>query len=69
MKGRDYLWCLLQMLLDDEEALSRLCPACREMAQAERCPRCGSLSGQWQEEENASFDMARFQALKEGERP
>ena len=29
MKRRDYLWCALNLLLDHEEELGRLCPSCR----------------------------------------
>ena len=32
MKDRDYLWCLVQMILDREEQLDRLCPECRVRA-------------------------------------
>ena len=62
MKGRDYLWCLANTLLDREEELDRLCPACRARALEERCPACGRPGG----EENASFDLSRFEELKEG---
>ena len=63
MKGRDYLWCLANTLLDREEELDRLCPACRARALEERCPACGRPGG---EEENASFDLSRFEELKGG---
>lgn len=65
MKERDYLWCLLNQLLDDQEELDQLCPTCRAEAEQERCPGCGALiqaSGV-----NPSFDMERFRRLKEGE--
>ena len=65
MKERDYLWCLLNQLLDDQEELDQLCPTCRAVAEQERCPGCGGLiqaSGV-----NPSFDMERFRRLKEGE--
>ncbi len=29
MTHRDYLWCAVNLVLDGEEELSRLCPACR----------------------------------------
>lgn len=63
MTDRDYLWCALNLILDDEEELDRLCPACREEAERESCPRCGAALDQWGR--NGSFDMARFEALKE----
>lgn len=66
MKERDYLWCLVNQLLDDEEELERMCPACRAQAQEERCPVCGAPAGQSTAGVNASFDLERFQALKEG---
>ena len=43
MKRRDYLWCALNLLLDHEEELGRLCPSCRAQAEEGRCP--GSLAG------------------------
>ena len=30
MTDGDYLWCAVNLLLDDEETLAQLCPACRE---------------------------------------
>lgn len=63
MKGRDYLWCLLNQLLDDQEDLDRLCPACRTEAEEGRCPACGAPSAR--SGVNPAFDMDRFQALKE----
>ena len=62
MRDRDYLWCLANGLLDREEELERLCPSCRARALEERCPACGRPGG----EENASFDLSRFEELKEG---
>jgi hypothetical protein len=64
MKERDYVWCLVNELLDDEEALERMCPTCRARAQEPRCPVCGAPAGQGEGEMNPSFDMARFLALK-----
>ena len=67
MKGRDYLWCLTNTILDREEELERLCPDCRARAMEERCVLCGRPAREWGEGmQNASFDPARFEALKEG---
>ena len=68
MLGRDYLWCLVNQLLDEEEELDRLCPACRAKAQENRCPGCGASIWDSAAGVNPAFDMERFLALKEGRR-
>lgn len=66
MTEEDYLWCAVQLLLDEEEAEAALCPDCRgKLAQA-RCPVCGRETGAACREENAGFDWARYERLKEG---
>jgi len=45
MTGQDYLWCAVHLLLDEEEVLDALCPACRAQAEAARCPVCGAREG------------------------
>ncbi len=64
MRDRDYLWCLVNQLLDDEEELGRMCPECRERALERRCPVCGAPARGTGGEVNASFDMERFLAMK-----
>ncbi len=66
MKERDYLWCALHLMLDDEEELARLCPACRAEAEEGRCPVCGGRTGGGEGGVNTAFDEARFQALGRG---
>lgn len=66
MKNRDFLWCALQLMLDDEEAVSRLCPACRAEAERESCPVCGGWTGRTVGGENVSFDWERFEELGKG---
>jgi hypothetical protein len=66
MTGRDYLWCALHLLLDEEEILDRLCPACRAQAEEDRCPVCGGAHGERTAETNGAFDWDRFRALREG---
>lgn len=67
MKNRDYLWCLANGLLDREEDLERLCPACRERALEERCPVCGQARESGEDHtDNPSFDRERFERLKGG---
>lgn len=69
MKDRDYLWCLVHMLLDREEELERLCPECRTRAEEERCPGCGQPIRAWGEGAvNPAFDLERFEAMKGGGR-
>ena len=67
MTGRDYLWCGVNLLLDEEEALDRLCPQCRSEAQEERCPVCGRPTAGAGGGENGVFDMERFEQLRQGE--
>lgn len=68
MKDGDYVWCLVNLLLDGEEELERLCPACRSRAMEPRCVRCGAALEECAAGENAGFDMERFLALKKGGR-
>ena len=67
MTDRDYLWCLLQMTLDEEEELERMCPTCRLEAQEERCPVCGMPTDSGEGMHNAAFDEERYLRLKRGE--
>ena len=69
MTDGDYLWCAVNLLLDEEEEAARLCPVCREEAQKERCPVCGRETGQVSRGENPAFDWERFARMKRGERP
>ena len=68
MKARDFLWCALNLMLDDEETLAQLCPTCRSRALEERCSACGTPLALTESGGNAAFDDARFEALKRGER-
>lgn len=62
MTDRDYLWCALHLVLDEEEELARLCPSCRAEAERERCLVCGAAQDAWGS--SGSFDMARYEVLK-----
>lgn len=67
MKEGDYVWCLVNQLLDREEELERLCPECRQRAELHICPGCGRPEESWREgEENPEFDWQRFRQMKEG---
>ncbi len=68
MTDRDYLWCLLNMSLDDEEALAALCPACQAEAGEGRCPACGAPAGTVEAVENPAFDTGRYERMKGGEK-
>ncbi|MFI3250345.1 MAG: molybdopterin oxidoreductase [Eubacteriales bacterium] len=65
---REILWCGLQSLLDEEEALGKLCPSCRSQVEMERCPCCGVPTEDMGMAINTSFDLARFEQMKKGER-
>ena len=64
MTDRDYLWCALNLVLDQEEELAQLCPECRNRAGRELCPVCGAERDSWGE--NPAFDLERFEKLKGG---
>lgn len=67
MRRRDYLWCAVNLLLDEEEQLEALCPSCRAEAERMCCPVCGRETGTAVREENPAFDWDRFLALRGGE--
>lgn len=67
MKARDFLWCALNLMLDDEEELAELCLACRERAMEERCTVCGVPLALTEGDINGGFDESRFERLKRGE--
>lgn len=56
----DYLFALAQLELDRKEAEAALCPACRAAAAQRLCPGCGAPLPEY----GASFDPARYEALK-----
>ena len=60
MTDREYLYCAAQLLLDEQEKLEAMCPACREKTKRRLCPVCGEPVP----EENAGFDEGRFEELK-----
>lgn len=67
MTQREYLYCILQQWLDEEEQLENLCPACLAQVQERRCSRCGAPLANTDGMENTAFDMERYRRLKEGE--
>ena len=69
MTDADDLYCLVHEMLDREEALERMCPACRRRAEEARCSICGELLTDTAGGDNAGFDMARFIRMKEGRKP
>lgn len=66
MKDREFLWCALNLMLDDEEELAGLCPTCRDKAMEERCAGCGAPLAAWDGAVNEQFDLARFERMKRG---
>ena len=67
LRERDYLYCVLNLILDEEEKLDSLCPACRAKALEKRCACCGAPLTSSSIGENPAFDQARFDRLsKEG---
>lgn len=69
MTDRDFLWCLVNLSMDEEEELERLCPACRAEALEERCPVCGAPAGESEAMVNPAFDQARYERMRRGVEP
>ena len=69
MTDGDYLYCLMQEMLDREELLESLCPACRARAEEPHCTLCGAPLAGSATGVNSTFDMARFERMKEGRMP
>lgn len=66
MTDREFLWCALNLILDEEEELAGLCPACRDRAMEERCTGCGTPLAAWERSVNQGFDRERFERMKRG---
>lgn len=64
---REFLWCGLQLLLDEEEELARLCPSCRLKAEEHRCTACGILQDAVSTGVNENFDLNLFYQRGRGE--
>lgn len=62
MTHRDFLWCAVNLALDDEEELARLCPVCRAEVEEQRCPVCGARTEE--QSVNRNFDPERFEQMK-----
>lgn len=70
MTDREFLYCTLQLWLDEEEKLEGMCPSCRSKAAQARCTVCGApLADPDGAEgmENTAFDIERFQSLQKGQ--
>lgn len=63
MTEGDYLYCASQLLLDRQERLDKLCPACRKTAEKECCPGCGRPLS-CETGGNPNFDEKRFEELR-----
>lgn len=67
MKDRDFLWCAVNLMLDDEQELDGLCPSCRSRALEQRCSACGVPMELTNTVVNSGFDEKRFEQMKRGE--
>ncbi len=64
MRDRDYLWCAIQMMLDDEEKLEGLCPSCRAQVERGCCTSCGGEMPRDSYGTNAGFDWQKYEERK-----
>lgn len=60
MLDRDFVWCGLNLLLDEEEQQKKLCPSCQARAAEDCCPGCGTHLSQVSGGVNGGFDLAEF---------
>lgn len=60
LTDRDLCGMLLQLTLDSEEELARLCPSCKRELLSGGCPVCGATAFG----EDPNFDIERFEELK-----
>ncbi len=69
MLDRDFVWCGLNLLLDEEEQRAKLCHSCRARAAEDCCPSCGTPHSAVGGGVNDGFDMAEFVRQLKGELP
>lgn len=62
MTNGDYLYCVMNLALDEEQTLRQMCPECRAEAEKNSCICCGAPMS----EENPNFDEKRFEELRRG---
>lgn len=65
MTEGDYLYCAVQLMLDNEEQKNKLCPTCRQKVEEHRCIRCGGAIED-EADRNPSFDLSRFEEMRQG---
>lgn len=74
MTDEQWLWLFANQNLDADERLENMCSDCRrEVTQERHCIRCGkridgdiSNGGTEEEVVNSSFDMDKYEAMKNG---
>lgn len=67
MTARDFLWCALNLLLDEEDTLHSFCPQCQKTARQGACPACGTEIRTSAQGQNSTFDFNRYERLKRGD--
>jgi hypothetical protein len=61
MTEGQWLWMMVNMAVDNEEQLEKVCDPCQEKASEHRCISCNTLLNK---EVNPNFDEALFEKLK-----
>ena len=61
MTEGQWAWMMVNMALDNEEQLEKVCKSCQDKAEEKRCISCNTMLDV---EVNPNFDEALFEKLK-----
>ncbi len=63
MTEGQWLYLLVNMALDDEEELEKMCNSCKEKSKIKRCISCGEAFHK-EQDINPRFDNNKFEEMK-----
>lgn len=67
MTDGQWIWLLVNQIIDNEEQLEKMCPDCRNevISETHKCIRCGKVLTNDNEFINPNFDKSRFDRLSQ----